>query len=122
MATVSPILVTGAAGFIGFSLACRLLDSGRPVVGTDNLTPYYDPKLKEARLAVLRQFPAFSFLKVDLADRVATAQLFRDGTFGPVVHLAAQAGVRWPLVPRHRDRRALQFECSATLIPELLRQ
>jgi UDP-glucuronate 4-epimerase len=83
MATVSPVLVTGAAGFIGFTLACRLLDSGRPVVGTHNLTPYYDPKLKETRLAVLRQFPVFSFLKVDLADRVAIAQLFRDGTFGP---------------------------------------
>jgi UDP-glucuronate 4-epimerase len=101
MSTASPVLITGAAGFIGFSLARRLLEIGRPVVGVDNLTPYYDPKLKEARLAVLRQFPAFSFRFVDLSDRTVAAQLFRDGTFGPVVHLAAQAGVRYSIDHPH---------------------
>lgn len=92
-----PVLITGAAGFIGFSLARRLLEGGRAVVGVDNLTPYYDPKLKEARLVILRQFPAFSFQQIDLADRGATEALFRDRTFGPVVHLAAQAGVRYSI-------------------------
>jgi UDP-glucuronate 4-epimerase len=101
MSDASPVLVTGAAGFIGFSLARRLLEAGRAVVGVDNLTPYYDPKLKEARLAVLRQFPAFSFQRIDLADRTATEALFRDGTFGPVVHLAAQAGVRYSIDHPH---------------------
>jgi UDP-glucuronate 4-epimerase len=78
-------------------LAYQLLEAGRGVVGIDNLNPYYDPKLKEARLAVLRQFPGFNFQRIDLADRVATTTLFRDGTFGPVVHLAAQAGVRYSI-------------------------
>ena len=97
MQKASSVLITGAAGFIGFSLARRLLETGRPVVGVDNLTPYYDPKLKEARLAVLRQFPIFNFRRIDLTDRAATEVLFRDGTFGPVVHLAAQAGVRYSI-------------------------
>lgn len=101
MPNASPVLITGAAGFIGFSLAHRLLEAGRTVVGVDNLTPYYDPKLKEARLAVLRKFPAFSFERIDLADRSATEALFRDGTFGPVVHLAAQAGVRYSIDHPH---------------------
>lgn len=101
MSKASAVLITGAAGFIGFSLARRLLEAGRAVVGVDNLTPYYDPKLKEARLAVLRQFPAFSFQLIDLADRAATTALFRDGTFGPVVHLAAQAGVRYSIDHPH---------------------
>ncbi len=92
-----PVLVTGAAGFIGFSLARRLLESGRPVVGVDSLNAYYDPTLKEARLDELRQFSGFSFRRLDLADSEATAELFRAGGFGPVVHLAAQAGVRHSL-------------------------
>lgn len=96
-----PVLITGAAGFIGFSLARRLLESGRPVVGIDNVNNYYDPTLKEARLAVLRQFSGFTFHRLDLADRNATEALFRDGTFGPVVHLAAQAGVRYSLENPH---------------------
>ena len=96
-----PVLVTGAAGFIGFSLARRLLESGRAVIGVDNLNAYYDPTLKEARLDVLRQFSRFSFRRLDLADRVATEELFRSGTFGPVVHLAAQAGVRYSLENPH---------------------
>ncbi len=95
------VLITGAAGFIGFSLARRLLESGRAVVGVDSLNAYYDPALKEARLAVLRQFRDFSFHKLDLADRAATAALFRTGEFGPVVHLAAQAGVRYSLENPH---------------------
>lgn len=94
MSNAEPVLITGAAGFIGFSLARRLLEAGRAVIGVDNLTPYYDPELKEARLVVLRQFPAFIFRQIDLADRSATQSLFADGVFGPVVHFAAQAGVR----------------------------
>jgi len=96
-----PVLVTGAAGFIGFALARRLLENGRAVVGVDCVNDYYDPALKEARLAVLRQFPHFSFHKIDLAERKPTEALFRDGDFGPVVHLAAQAGVRHSLQHPH---------------------
>jgi UDP-glucuronate 4-epimerase len=96
-----PILVTGAAGFIGFSVARRLLETGRAVVGVDSVNAYYDPALKEARLAVLHRFPNFSFHRVDLADREATAALFHAGNFGPVVHLAAQAGVRYSLENPH---------------------
>jgi UDP-glucuronate 4-epimerase len=90
-----PVLVTGAAGFIGFALARRLLEGGRAVVGIDSVNDYYDPMLKEARLAVLRQFGHFTFHKLDLADRKPVEAVFRDGDFGPVVHLAAQAGVRY---------------------------
>jgi UDP-glucuronate 4-epimerase len=96
-----PILVTGAAGFIGFALARRLLEGGRAVVGVDSVNDYYDPALKEARLAVLRQFESFTFHKLDLAERKPVEGLFRDGDFGPVVHLAAQAGVRYSLQNPH---------------------
>lgn len=96
-ASQNPVLITGAAGFIGFALARRLLEAGRAVAGVDNVNTYYDPALKEARLAVLRQFQHFSFHKLDLADRKAAEALFRNGGFGPVVHLAAQAGVRYSL-------------------------
>jgi UDP-glucuronate 4-epimerase len=89
-----PILVTGAAGFIGFHVTRRLLSQGRRVVGVDSLTPYYDPALKDARRAELAKSNHFEFLKLDLADRDATHQLFRDYKFPSVVHLAAQAGVR----------------------------
>jgi UDP-glucuronate 4-epimerase len=88
------ILVTGAAGFIGFHVAARLLDSGRPVIGIDNLNDYYDPALKMARLAHLAQYPEFRFLKLDIADRTAVADLFAEHRFSRVVHLAAQPGVR----------------------------
>jgi UDP-glucuronate 4-epimerase len=96
-----PVLVTGAAGFIGFALARRLLEGGRAVVGIDSVNDYYDPALKEARLAVLRQFREFSFHRLDLADRKSVETIFRDGNFGPVVHLAAQAGVRYSLKNPH---------------------
>jgi len=96
-----PVLVTGAAGFIGFCLARRLLEGGRAVVGVDNVNSYYDPALKEARLVVLRQFTQFRFHRLDLADRKPTESLFREGEFGPVVHLAAQAGVRYSLQNPH---------------------
>jgi UDP-glucuronate 4-epimerase len=97
----TPVLVTGAAGFIGFALARRLLEGGRAVVGIDSINDYYDPAIKEARLAVLRQFEHFSFHKLDLADREPAESFFRDGDFGPVVHLAAQAGVRYSLQNPH---------------------
>jgi UDP-glucuronate 4-epimerase len=96
-----PILITGVAGFIGFALARRLLETDRAVVGIDSINDYYDPALKEARLAVLRQFKNFVFHKLDLADRNHTETIFRDGDFGPVVHLAAQAGVRYSLQNPH---------------------
>ena len=89
-----PILVTGAAGFIGFHVTRRLLSQGRRVVGVDSLTPYYDPALKDARRAELAKSSQFDFVKLDLADRDVTHKLFRDYGFPYVVHLAAQAGVR----------------------------
>jgi UDP-glucuronate 4-epimerase len=94
----TPILVTGAAGFIGFHLARRLLESGRSVIGVDNLNDYYDPRLKEARLAELAKFDAFRFIRLDLADAAGAAALFAEHRFARVVHLAAQAGVRYSLV------------------------
>ena len=90
----APILVTGAAGFIGFHVSRRLLSQGRRVVGVDSMTPYYDPLLKEARRAELAKSNHFEFVRLDLADRAAAPALFRDYRFAHVVHLAAQAGVR----------------------------
>jgi len=96
---VAPVtLITGAAGFIGFHTAKRLLAQGRAVVGLDNINSYYDPKLKDARLAELRKLNGFSFVKLDLADRAGMAALFKQHRFDYVVHLAAQAGVRHSLV------------------------
>jgi UDP-glucuronate 4-epimerase len=88
------VLVTGAAGFIGYSLTARLLDSGHTVVGIDNLNDYYDVTLKQARLARLEKTPGFVFQKLDLADRPDMEALFRENAFDCVVNLAAQAGVR----------------------------
>jgi UDP-glucuronate 4-epimerase len=88
------ILVTGAAGFIGFHVARGLLAEGRDVVGLDNLNSYYDPALKQARLNILRGNKRFSFAQTDLADRASMTELFAKHRFAAAVHLAAQAGVR----------------------------
>jgi UDP-glucuronate 4-epimerase len=95
------LLVTGAAGFIGFHTAKLLLERGDEVLGLDNLNDYYDPALKEARLEILRSFKQFRFVKADLADRGAMQRLFAAERFQRVVHLAAQAGVRYSLENPH---------------------
>ncbi len=94
---MAKILVTGAAGFIGFHLVHRLLDRGDEVLGLDNLNDYYDPKLKEDRLAQLTRKPGFSFVNCDLADRKSIAELFEEQALRKVVNLGAQAGVRYSL-------------------------
>ena len=91
------ILVTGAAGFIGSTLALRLLERGDRVVGIDNLNDYYDVSLKEARLARLRAHAGFEFEKINIAEREAMARLFASQRFDAVMHLAAQAGVRYSI-------------------------
>ena len=91
------ILVTGAAGFIGFHAASRLLDRGDEVVGLDNLNAYYDPRLKQARLDRLTNREHFRFRNIDLKDKSAIAKLFETEPFDRVLHLAAQAGVRYSL-------------------------
>ena len=91
------ILVTGAAGFIGMHSCIRLLANGHEVFGVDNLNAYYDPKLKRARLEQLRPFPQFSFEKLDIADAPALGVAFESRRFDAVLHLAAQAGVRYSL-------------------------
>jgi len=95
------IFVTGAAGFIGFHVAKRLLERGDQVVGIDNLNDYYDPALKHARLEILRQFDRFEFVLADVSDRDAIAELFARHKPERVVHLAAQAGVRYSLTNPH---------------------
>jgi UDP-glucuronate 4-epimerase len=99
--TDDAILLTGAAGFIGFHVAQRLLSEGRAVTGLDSLNDYYDSKLKEARLDILKRQSGFTFLKLDLADREATKSLFVRHRFPVVIHLAAQAGVRYSLQNPH---------------------
>ncbi len=91
------ILVTGAAGFIGFHLSKRLLDGGDAVVGIDNLNDYYDVKLKKARLGILRKHENFSFTKLDIKNRDRVDTLFEDHLFDVVLHMAAQAGVRYSI-------------------------
>lgn len=90
-------LVTGAAGFIGFYVVQRLIEQGHQVVGIDNLNDYYDVSLKQARLGILTQKSEFSFFQLDLADRQGIADLFAKEKFNRVIHLAAQAGVRYSI-------------------------
>lgn len=91
------LLLTGAAGFIGFHTSQILLARGDEVVGLDNVNDYYDVSLKEARLAQLKKFPNFRFVKMDVADREGMAALFKQEKFQRVIHLAAQAGVRYSI-------------------------
>jgi len=95
------VLVTGAAGFIGMHVSERLLARGDEVIGLDNLNDYYDPRLKQARLARLTPHANFRFVQMDVADRAGVERLFREQRFDRVVHLAAQAGVRYSLVNPH---------------------
>jgi len=101
MSSKQTVLITGAAGFIGFHLAQKAVKSGYSVVGIDNLNDYYDVSLKEARLQQLLALPAFSFERVDLADQKALNRLFSNHRFSCVVNLAAQAGVRYSLINPH---------------------
>jgi len=96
-----PLLVTGCAGFIGFHLALRLLEEGKAVAGLDNLNDYYDVDLKRDRLRRLEKHPEFSFHQINLEDREAMDDLFQSRDFEVVVHLAAQAGVRYSLTNPH---------------------
>ena len=98
---MAKILVTGAAGFIGYHTSERLLARGDEVVGLDNLNDYYDPTLKAARLARLTGTPGFTFVRMDLGDRAGIEQLFATQRFDKVINLAAQAGVRYSLTNPH---------------------
>ena len=95
--TQSPILITGAAGFIGFHLSKKLLDAGFGVVGVDIVNSYYDVNLKMKRLEMLQAYPGFQFEKIDIADRARIPELFESHRFEYIVNLAAQAGVRHSL-------------------------
>ena len=97
----SPTLVTGAAGFIGMHCSARLLAQGHQVIGIDNLNDYYDPRLKQARLAQLTSQPGFRFMEMDIANRDALEKLFAEVRPERVLHLAAQAGVRYSLKNPH---------------------
>jgi len=92
------ILVTGAAGFIGFHVARKLAEQGREVIGTDNINDYYSPQLKQDRLRELEALPSFSFRKLDLCDYDGMEEVFSQSGVKKVIHLAAQAGVRYSLV------------------------
>lgn len=94
---MNPVLITGCAGFIGMHCAKRLLEQGVPVVGIDNLNSYYDVALKHARLEQLRPHAHFRFVELDVADRQGMAELFAEAVPGKVLHLAAQAGVRYSI-------------------------
>jgi UDP-glucuronate 4-epimerase len=101
-----PVLVTGAAGFIGFHVARRLLTEGTRVIGVDNLNAYYDVSLKEARLAILNRMPGFAFGRFDLAESGRLEELMREHGVKQVIHLAAQAGVRYSLQEPHTYARS----------------
>lgn len=98
---VAKILISGCAGFIGFHCAKRLLEQGAEVVGLDSLNDYYDVTLKKARLSQLTSQPQFQFVKMDISNCEGIARFFREEKFDQVVHLAAQAGVRYSLVNAH---------------------
>ena len=98
---MAKILVTGAAGFIGYHTSARLLARGDEVVGLDNVNDYYDPTLKEARLARLASQPGFRLFRMELADRDGVGRLFREERFDRVINLAAQAGVRYSITNPH---------------------
>ncbi|MDY6838112.1 MAG: NAD-dependent epimerase [Thermodesulfobacteriota bacterium] len=121
------ILVTGAAGFIGFHVSRRLLEEGHEVTGLDNLNAYYDVQLKEDRLKQLTPFELFSFCRLDLGDRRGMEALFASHRFHRVIHLAAQAGVRYSLINPHEyvDSNVKGFlhileGCRHTKVPHLV--
>jgi UDP-glucuronate 4-epimerase len=101
MQSLSTVLVTGAAGFIGFHLSKRLCQNGYSVLGVDNLDNYYDVKIKESRLEILNELPGFTFKKCDLVDNKSLEGLFQEFHIEYVVNLAAQAGVRYSLTNPH---------------------
>lgn len=98
---MSKLLITGTAGFIGFHMALRCLELDYEVIGVDNVNDYYDVQLKEDRLKVLQRYPGFRFQRIDLQNATAVTKLFQSHTFDRVVHLAAQAGVRYSLSNPH---------------------
>jgi UDP-glucuronate 4-epimerase len=95
------LLVTGAAGFIGYHVSLRLLERGDSVTGIDNMNDYYDVSLKNSRLSLLEPYERFTFIRADIADRGTMEEIFRKGDFDMVVNLAAQAGVRYSLINPH---------------------
>ncbi len=120
-------LVTGAAGFVGYHLAQRLLDDGVQVYGIDNLNSYYDVKLKQNRLAKLQVREGFTFSQLDLSDRAGMSRLFAENTFDCVIHLAAQAGVRYSIEnpAAYLDSNLLGFGnilegCRHSQVPHLI--
>jgi UDP-glucuronate 4-epimerase len=121
------VLVTGVAGFIGFHLAKRLLDDGQRVFGIDNLNPYYDPNLKRNRLSQLEPYQGFAFEELDLVNRQGMERMFREARYDVVVHLAAQAGVRYSIENPHTyvDSNIVGFlhileGCRQSQVPHLV--